>query len=266
MIHYRNYLCTPSGHDCYLNQITNEDYFVLLKYTAAQDYQGFYDALDELIKESIPDFDTFNIVDKMYVYIANCLYSVHNSIITKQTPLGDETLSLGSILNSIEAAYNKLDTIQRVTLEDGCEIEVSLPTELIFGHDFISIDWGTGLKKIKSYTVENVEDQHRIMSSIDTKLALFIEHAIKKSFSVECEVFDDFLVDICREDGFYLIFQLYSENLENYYQLLYYFFEYLKWGYETYAKFTPLESRIIFNFFKEDKEREAKRQMEELNR
>ena len=77
---YYNYLTTPSGKKCKLNEITNRDYLILLKFLNGDNYEGFYDKLNSLISETIPDFEDFNIADKAYVYIAFYFYSIKASI------------------------------------------------------------------------------------------------------------------------------------------------------------------------------------------
>ena len=52
----------------------NREYLVLLKFLNGDNYKGFYKALDTLIKESIDCFDTLDICDKAYIYIAYYLF------------------------------------------------------------------------------------------------------------------------------------------------------------------------------------------------
>ena len=257
MMFYTNYVTTPSGKGCSLKEIKNEEFFVLLKFIQANDYSGFYTALDSLIKETIPDFDELNIIDKAYIYLSTCFYSVHNTIITETTVLGPIESSLVTLLEAIENAASRLPSAYQYELSPTISTELTLPSKLSFTHSEITIDYLTGLSKIKDITFSSAQD--------DPKIALKLEHVIKKQFSVKCNLFNDISVDLILPDIFYLITQVFAENLDDYYELRYYALEYLKWDYQTFMNFTPLETRIAFNFFKIDKEKQAQERQKALN-
>ena len=86
---YYNFLTTPSGRYCEVKDITNEEYLVMVKFIEAENYKGFFDCLNEVVKKNIPDFDEFDIVEKCYVYLAMCMYSVKGSININNKQLGE---------------------------------------------------------------------------------------------------------------------------------------------------------------------------------
>ena len=77
---YYNFLTTPSGKYCEVREILNEDYLILVKFIESENYKGFYNCLDKIIKNDIIDFDNLNIIDKCYVYMAYCMYSIRGVI------------------------------------------------------------------------------------------------------------------------------------------------------------------------------------------
>jgi hypothetical protein len=46
--------------------------------------------LNEVVKRSIPDFEDFDIVDKAYVYIAMCMYSIRPVISVNNSAIGSQ--------------------------------------------------------------------------------------------------------------------------------------------------------------------------------
>ena len=80
-------------------EITNENYHVINKFAEARDYQNFYKCLNELIEESIPDFDNFSLVDKLYVYLAYCFYSIHPSIQLSTNEISGNEILISTILS-----------------------------------------------------------------------------------------------------------------------------------------------------------------------
>lgn len=257
MIRYTNYITTPSGKSCDLREIKNDEFFVLLKFTQAKNYVGFYNALDSIIQDTIQDFQSFNIIDKAYIYLASCLFSVHNTIITGSSILGPIETSLVVLMDAIENTYSKLKESETIDLTPSIKAEISIPTKLDFTYQDINVDYISGVKKIKDVKFDSDEERKLFISQIDTKFPIILDKAIRKSFNISCNLFNDVSINLNSADIFFIILQIYSEHLEDYYELLYYCFEYLKWSFDTFNKFTPLETRIMFNEFKIDKERQA---------
>ena len=86
---YKNYLTTPTGRYCEISDISNSDYLVLLKYLQGEHYSAFFDCLNEIVKRDLNDFDDYDIVEKCYIYIAYCMYSIRGSISVTNKMIGD---------------------------------------------------------------------------------------------------------------------------------------------------------------------------------
>lgn len=82
-------MTTPTGRYCELSEISNSEYLILIKYLQAEDFQRFFECLNEIVKRDIIDFDDFDIVEKYYVYLAYCMYSIRGSITVKNNIIGD---------------------------------------------------------------------------------------------------------------------------------------------------------------------------------
>lgn len=86
---YKNYLTTPSGRYCEISELVNADYLILLKCLQGENYQLFFTCLDDVVKRDLPDFSSYNIIDKCYIYMAYCMYSIRASITVRNKMLGD---------------------------------------------------------------------------------------------------------------------------------------------------------------------------------
>lgn len=265
MIRYTNYVSTPFGRECSIKEVKNDEYVVLLKFIQAKDYLGFYFALNELIKETVPDFDEYNIIEKAYVYLAMCFYSVHNTVITENTVLGSVEYSVGHFFESIDSSCSQIPSTVNYQISPEIIAELTIPTRLLFTHTEVNIDYSTGLKKIKDIELKNEEERINFFRQISPKLAMRLEKEIKKQFSANCNLFNNLSVNLIQPDIFYFIPQVYAESLDDHYEVQYYVHEYLKWSWETYAAYTPIETRILFNQFKIDKERQAQERQQSLN-
>lgn len=269
-LRYHNTLTTPSGKYCNLYEITNENYLVLVKFCEAKDYKNFYTALDQLIKESIPDFDEFNLIDKAYIYIAYCFYSIHASIIYKMGTIQDFEISLTTILDNIEQAYRDIQKEYKLT--NNVLLQVSIPRKFVCEEDNIFIEPASGIDSINGIKFQNNKERIEFIKNIDIRYSVKLEQLINKDFNIDCELFKNpisaskkgNIINLISPHLFYDIFAIYREPLENYYQVLYYNFEYLKLSYDTYKQLTPRESRFIFNKFAEDKERQAEEQRNQI--
>jgi hypothetical protein len=86
---YYNFLTTPSGRYCEVKDIINEEYLIMVKFLESENYKAFFQCLNEIVYRDIPNFDEFNIIDKCYVYMAMCMYSIKGAITINNKQLGE---------------------------------------------------------------------------------------------------------------------------------------------------------------------------------
>lgn len=271
-LRYHNFLSTPSGKKCTLYEIINENYLVLIKFIEAKDVANFYKCLDELIKESIPDFDEYNLIDKAYIYLAYCFYSIHSSVSYRSTGVVEREISLNEILNNIEEDFTNLEKEYKFK---NLVVKCSYPRTLIISDESILIDYASALDSVNDIKFKNNEERINFLRSIGPKWSMQLEMAIRRDFTVLCAMFrngvgpfalDTEKVNILDGGLFDSIMQIYREPLADYYKVLYYHIEYLRMSYDSYMRMTPLETRYIFNQFAEDKERQAQEQQNQIQR
>ena len=260
---YYNYLTTPSGKKCKLNEIVNRDYIVLLKFLNGDNYEGFYEKLDSLISETIPNFNNFNIVDKAYIYIAFYFYSIKASIGVKAEKFDMVEVPLTTILDSIENSYIKEIKIGKFYKWNDCKI--SYPSILEIEDDTININYVSGLVSINGIELTT---QNKLDLSKNAPLQALneIESFIKKNFN--SDIFfakdqigiKDIKDNVLNPGLFYSIAYIYKESLEHFYNMLYLMCHYVRISWDNLMDFTPIELSIVYNDFVEDKEEQNKRQ------
>lgn len=257
---YYNYLTTPSGRECNLNEITNGEYLVLLKFLNGDNFLGFYNSLNLLIKNTIPDFDTYDICDKAYVYIAFYYYSVKTHIKIKAEKFDAIDVPLTIILDSLENNYKK-NTVTTDFLKWTCE--VSYPTKVIPKKDSIDIDYVSGLRTVAG-TVLNTEEKERIAKEAPLSLLNSLERTIKHEFGTKVHFakdvpgISDITDTVTNPAIFYSIAFIYRDSLEHFYNMLYLVCHYIRVQWDSLLKMTPLELTILYNNFVEDKENQSK--------
>ena len=81
-----------------MNELSNKEYLILLKFLQGDNYKGFFENLDLKIKETVEDFDECDIVDKSYIYLAMCAYCVRGVARVSNNFIGDQDIQLATFL------------------------------------------------------------------------------------------------------------------------------------------------------------------------
>ena len=71
----------PSGKIVYIPEINNGLYYDLHKHILNEDYEGFYNCLNEHIAHSCPEIYDLNLLDKFYIYITLYIYCIKAELI-----------------------------------------------------------------------------------------------------------------------------------------------------------------------------------------
>lgn len=102
--------------------------------------------LDDIIKDTIPNFDNFILANKLYTYIATTVYSIKPTITINDQNRGNLTVSLVSILDNIENQYEKKEF--EVSIND-VTLVISPPTTYEIDGECIDIDYTKSIKSVK---------------------------------------------------------------------------------------------------------------------
>ena len=177
-IEYFNYLTIPSGGKYRLQEINTKDYITILKYLNADNYKDFFKCLDIIISTTISDFESFNLIDKAYIYIAFFYYSV-KPILNIKSKLGfEEFLDLAEMLNVIEEVYQPIEVKTTISRYDNCMISWPSSFELS-EENVINIDKSSILKTISGIKLDA------------EKRAVLMEHLQANDFNILYDLYNE---------------------------------------------------------------------------
>lgn len=252
---FKNYLTTPSGRYCEIEELPNKVYFILVKYLQAQDYKKFFSILNETIKKDIPNFDDFDIVDKVYVYVAQCMYSIRGSIDVNNNQIGSQEVQLGLILNNIETSYPLNKTVD-YKLSDNFILNFGNPKNFIFDGDIPIIDYYSGLIGFNgNFLTEDEKEQ--LKTKLGTKHKTFIESHLRENFRIEFDMLygvpmNSLKMNLFGESMVANVIAFYRMPLESFYQLMYAVIKHLRMSYSDFMNISQIESTILLKHVAEE--------------
>lgn len=258
---YKNYLTTPTGRYCQIRDISNEDYIILVKYLQAEDYQRFYEGLSEIAMRDIPDFDDCDIVEKCYIWLAMCMYSVRSTVEVICPNLGPQEIHIGLILNNIESQYIANKTLD-YQLSDNFVLTFAYPKSFSFDSGLPIIDYYSGLIKINGELVTE-EQKNVLREKLPTKHISFIEGMMREGFRCEIDLFHGVPMNSMKVNAFgegliANVSGFYKMPLDVYYKLMYAVIRHLRMSYTDFMKISHNESNILLKCVadenKQDKE------------
>lgn len=265
---YYNFLSTPSGRYCEVRDILNEDYLVLVKFIESENYKGFYQCLDELIKKDIPDFDTFDIIDKCYVYMAYCMYSIKGSLEINHVQLGSQQIPISTILNNIEYSYqNKTFDYE---IRKGMVLQFGLPKKFVIEDKLPVIDWYSGLLTFNGKELGESQKQ-QLKTLLKSKDLLLIEQAAREEFQIEADLFsgipmNEMKINICSESLILNSLYFFKYPLEGFYAQMYSCCKHLKMSFSDFMKRSHVEVEMFLSFAKKENEEMSKKDTSGLGR
>lgn len=232
---------------------------ILLKFLNGDNFEGFYNALDVLLSESISDFNDLDLVDKAYTYIAYYFYSVRTSIAIKSDKIDSLEVPLTILLDSLENNYKK-DLLEIPFYN--WTAKTHYPKRLSFDEpNLISIDFLSALRYVGGLEIKT-EQLDSLNRSTPTKVLNDFQYHVFKNFS--------FNVDLCKDVPtvenitenvlspglYYSIAHIYKDLLENFYNMQYLLTHYVKISWDSILNLTPIETTILYKNFMEDKEKQ----------
>lgn len=258
---YYNFLTTPSGRYCEVQDITNEEYLVMVKFIESENYKAFFQCVNEIVIKNIPDFASFNIVDKCYVYMAMCMYSIKGSISINNSQLGEQVVPIALILNNIEEVFHDLTYVYE--LKKGVELHFKLPTDFEIEDKLPVIDWFSGLYKMNDRELTK-EQVNLLKKTLKTKDLLVIEDEIRERFFVEVDLFkgvpmNEMKMGICSESMILNTLFFFKYPLQGFYAEMYSCCKHLKMSFSDFMKRSHVETDIFLQFAKQENEEFSKK-------
>lgn len=246
---YNNYLTTPSGRYCQVKDIKNQDYLVLVKFLQARKFDNFFVALNEVVKRSIPDFEDFDIVDKAYVYIAMCMYSIRPVISVNNSAIGSQQVNLGIILDNIEGSYVRSVQVD-YELKQGIVMRFGYPKSFTFDGGSVPIlDFYSGLISVNGKVLSN-EQKQILKKRLGTKQLSFIDDFCRQKFVCVCDIFhgvpmNKLQMNILGQSLLYNVVSFYNMSLQVFYQVMYAMIKHVRMTYSDFMKISHAETSIL---------------------
>ena len=246
---YNNYLTTPSGRYCQVKDIKNQDYLVLVKFLQARKFDNFFVALNEVVKRSIPDFEDFDIVDKAYVYIAMCMYSIRPVISVNNSAIGSQQVNLGIILDNIEGSYVRSVQVD-YELKQGIVMRFGYPKSFTFDGGSVPIlDFYSGLISVNGKVLTK-EQKQILKKRLGTKQLSFIDDFCRQKFVCVCDIFhgvpmNKLQMNILGQSLLYNVVSFYNMSLQVFYQIMYAMIKHVRMTYSDFMKISHAETSIL---------------------
>ena len=265
---YYNFLTTPSGIYCEVKDILNEDYLVLVKFIESENYKGFFDCLNELVTRDIPNFSDFNIVDKCYVYMAYCMYSIRGVIEVNHTQLKNQQIALSLIINNIEEFY--VSKTFDYEIKKGMVLTFGIPTSFTIEDKIPVIDWFSGLQKFNGKDLTN-EQKEQLRGLLKSKDLLAIEQEAREVFQMDGDLFqgvpmNEMKMNLCSESLILNCLFFYKYPLEGFYAEMYSCCKHLKMSFSDFMKRSHIEIEMFLSFAKKENEEMSKKDSTGLGR
>lgn len=257
---FKNTFTTPTGRQCQLQQMCNEEYMILVKYLQNDDYKNFYNCLFEFVKRDIPDFDECDIVEKCYIWFALCLFSIRCSIEVNNSILGSQEVFINQILDNLESQYIADKTVD-YKINDNYVLTFGYPTSFYFDEGYPIIDFYSGLKKLNN---ENITDEQKqlLRMKLPTKHISAIEGILRQNFNHEVDLLDGVPMNALKINAFgegllANVISFYRMPLDVFYKMMYASIRHMRMSYSDYMKVTPIEVTILLKEIAEENRQEA---------
>lgn len=269
MTSFFNELSTPSGKVYRLREITNAEYLTLLKFSMSENSKMVLQSMEEVIRETIDDYDNLNIIDKAYILMAFIFYNIRPVVSLKTPLMGDIEVSLTTMLDAIEKSYVKNLTIE-CEVNENMSIICSYPTRYEMDDNEISIDYLSGIREVKvnGKIFELSPDEIKTLAEkMNSKDSFALDELIRENISQISNLSEnipntDLTINVVSPQPFLVILQMLKEPLETFYQQMYIMVQYVKFSREDYMSMSPTEVQVIIGNFLEDK-RKQKEEMEQ---
>lgn len=248
---YTNYLTTPSGRYCEVRDITNEQYLIMVKFIQSQNYKKFFEYMDYVVKQSIKDVDDFDIIQRCYVYIAMCMYSIRATLAVTNTMLGSQQIPLSVILNNIESSYTPNNIVQ-YNLNDKVTLKFSYPKKFSYEGEAPIIDFYSGLVGYND-VVLNEQQKQQLKQKLGTKQLSFIDDYLREKFTSMCDIFqgipmNNFQLNIVSESLIANVVGFYKMPLDSFYRIMYTVMKHIKMSYSDFMKVSYLEGSLFIKY------------------
>lgn len=261
----------PSGKERRVSELSNQQYLTIVKFAVNKDYEG----LNLFFESIILDAD-LNIFDRFYLLIYLRMLFVDDKLVINKDERQID-VSLVALLDSLETNYKDLETS---FVEDGVQVVLDLPAmsyfnkvdDLLIG-SIKNITIGNNTLNFYELTSKEQTDVlDNLPSSIFGRIKQFINTITTDLLDItiiaenESIGIERFGVDVIGNGVIQFISDIFTTDLDQFYNMIYFFQNIITPGSDLFFKMSPIESKIIMNHHnkkvKEENDRLAKQQQE----
>lgn len=270
MERYFNDLTTPTGDFVKIYEVSNAEYLTLLKFINAENRHMFLKILEDEVRKGFPEYDTVDVVQKVYILIGFVFYNIRPEVNIKVERMGDMPVPLTIFLNNLEKGYDHQKRVY-CKISKSIEVGVSFPVKYTVEDDkSILYDYLSGIVSVRADGKEielDADQRSALLEKLGERERILISESAQRGLSTPVDLAEgyphlDFKVDIASPQTLEMVMQMFRESLESFYSTEYMMTQYVKIDRRSFMEMTPLETQIILNRFIEDK----KRQAEEANK
>lgn len=258
----------PSGKTYYINELKNDLYFASSKFILNEDYFGFYTALDNHLRITIPNIDTVNLLDKLYLYIILYATCVKSSIILPAESITELESPPAIDLFEVLTSLTEISTVtKRFTINTSvgqAVLDIFYPTKLEDINDTVIFDPISAIKTFtvneNTYKVETEEDRSTLSSLIPADSYYQLIQFIIDNFNsliifyknkIEIPLFSQYFFKYFANNIFY-------GGLQYQFDLMYLLQRHLNLSIFDFKNMSPADSEMLFTKLVKEKEEEKK--------
>lgn len=266
----------PSGLKIYVSELKNDSYLALHKFILNNDLEGFYNLLDNHIKDDYDQVKNLDILDKLYLYLSLYTYCIKSTIELQNKNINffnqEESYSLFDTIENLQTINIKTIKKEFNTKQGLAKLEIGIPKQFDEINNEFTFNPLTSVKNIninaQNYILNNPED-YKILEYIFT---------LENYYELTTLIIQNFNVNIILVPGKielpllsnktyqFIAESLYYSDLDYQLTSLYSLQKYLNLSPTDYYNFTPADTQIILLKLIKDKQDEQKEAEKQNNR
>ena len=256
-----------------IKSIKNVLYFEILKFLKTNNNNVILDCFEQLLKEIVVDNNIINNItnyEKFLILLEARIISLGDKIMTSTDTFDGNISIVLSYTKSFLLEKMKNYEIIRYCGDNECRIKLNLPKQFLLKDiddiykyvidEVIIKDDIYVLNKLSSEEVDmvitnlpakfstDILDYIKYISNISEEVSIISENEKTGMKRVAFGLIDNTL--------FYFIKNIFSEDLNNYYELMYSMIKKLNLDYNNFMQITPNECKMLINFYNADMKRE----------
>jgi hypothetical protein len=256
-----------------IKSIKNILYFEILKFLKTNNNDVILDCFEQLLKEILVDSSIINNItnyEKFLILLEARIISLGDKIVTTTDNFdGNISIVLSYTKNYLIDKINQYELIQYFG-DDNCKIKLNLPKKFLLKDidDIYKYVIDEVIINDEKYVLNHLteEEVDMVITNLPAKFATDILNYIRYITKISEEVA---IISENEKTGmkrvafglidntlFYFIKNIFTEDLNNYYELMYSMIKKLNLDYNNFMQITPNECKMLINFYNADMKRE----------